>query len=130
MYLCWTKILEIELFWYLNCVLMLNWIVWNRTVFDMKTVLTRIVFDVETVLTLNWIVWIKTVWLNWIAWNRKVFSQLNCVLMLNWIVWNRTVYLYKYGLIYHKTQTTNNRGAGEGDTLSSGSLHLPLIRIL
>ena len=34
----------------LNCVLMLNWIVWNRTV-----------FDIETVLTLNWIVK-KTSW--------------------------------------------------------------------
>ena len=30
----------------LHCVLMLNWIVWNGTV-----------FDIETVLTLNWIVW-------------------------------------------------------------------------
>ena len=28
---------------------MLNWIVWNRTI-----------FDIETVLTLNWIVWNKT----------------------------------------------------------------------
>ena len=30
---------------------MLNWIVWNRTV-----------FDTETVLTLNWIVWNETVY--------------------------------------------------------------------
>ena len=30
---------------------MLNWIVWNGTV-----------FDIETVLTLNWIVWNRTVW--------------------------------------------------------------------
>ena len=57
-----------------NCFCMLNWIVWNRTV-----------FDIETVLMLNWIVW-----------NRTVFI-LNCVLMLNWIVWNRAVYLYKNG---------------------------------
>ena len=34
----------------LNCILMLNWIVWNRTV-----------FDIETVLFLNWIAWNKTV---------------------------------------------------------------------
>ena len=34
----------------LNCVLMLNWIVWNRTV-----------FDIGTVLMLNWIVWNWTV---------------------------------------------------------------------
>ena len=25
------------------------------------------------ILMLNWIVWIRTVWLNWIAWNRNVF---------------------------------------------------------
>ena len=25
--------LEIELFWHLDCVLMLNWIIWNKTVF-------------------------------------------------------------------------------------------------
>ena len=43
---------------------MLNWIVWNRTG-----------FDIETVLRLNWIVWIRTVWLNWIAWNRNVFDN-------------------------------------------------------
>ena len=30
----------------LKCVLMLNWITWNRTV-----------FDIQTVLRLNWIVW-------------------------------------------------------------------------
>ena len=40
---------------------MLNWIVWNGTV-----------FDIETLLKLNWI---RTVWLNWIAWNRNVFDN-------------------------------------------------------
>ena len=35
----------------LNCILMLYWIVWNGTV-----------FDIETVLMLNWIVWIWTVY--------------------------------------------------------------------
>ena len=34
----------------LNCILMLNWIVWHRTV-----------FDIETVLTLNWTVWNRTI---------------------------------------------------------------------
>ena len=68
-----------------NCVLMLTWIVWNGTV-----------FDIETVLALNWIVWNRTVWLNWIAWNRNVFDN-QIVLVLNWIVWNRTVYLDKNG---------------------------------
>ena len=48
----------------LNCVLILNWIVWNRNV-----------FVIETELTLNWIVWIRTVWLNWIALNRNVFDD-------------------------------------------------------
>ena len=56
---------------------MVNWIVWNSTVFDIETVLTRTVFDIETV---HWIVWIRTIWLNWIAWNRNVFD-------------NQTVYL-------------------------------------
>ena len=42
---------------------MLNWIVSNRTV-----------FDIETLLTLNWFVWIRTAWLNWIVWNRNVFD--------------------------------------------------------
>ena len=65
----------------LNYELMLNWITWNRTVFDIKTILI-----------VNWIIWIRTVWLNWIAWNKNIFLQLNWVLMLNWIVQNRTVF--------------------------------------
>ena len=48
----------------LNYVLMLNWIAWNGTV-----------FDIETVLMLNWIVWIRTICLNWIAWNRNVLDN-------------------------------------------------------
>ena len=43
----------------LNCLLMLIWIGWNRTV-----------FGVSTIITVNWIVWI-----NWIAWNRNVFDN-------------------------------------------------------
>ena len=43
---------------------MLNWIVWNRNVFDM-----------ETVLTLKGIVWIRTVLPNWIDWNRNAFEN-------------------------------------------------------
>ena len=55
----------------LNGILMLNWITWNRTVFDIKTVLM-----------LNWIVWIRTVWPNYMAWNRIFFDLLlKCVLM-------------------------------------------------
>ena len=41
---------------------MLNWTVWNRTV-----------FDIETILILNWIAWIITVWLDLIA--RNVFDN-------------------------------------------------------
>ena len=50
---------------------MLNWIAWNRIVFDIEIVLMSTVFDIETVLTLNWTFWIRTVWLNWLAWNRN-----------------------------------------------------------
>ena len=59
----------------LNCVLMLNWIAWNRTVLTFK-----LRFDI----------------LNWIAWNRTVFD-IETVLTLNWNVWNRTVYIHKNG---------------------------------
>ena len=65
---------------------MLNGIVWNGTVFDIKTVLTlNWLFWNRTVLTFNcvkakpililkWIAWIRTVWLSWIAWSRNVFD--------------------------------------------------------
>ena len=94
---------ESVLFLRLNCVLMQNLIAWNRTVFNL-----------ETVLTLNWIVWSRTVWLNWIACNRNVFDD-QTVLMLNWIVWKRTDNLYKMDwalnnqqrLICHKIQDTH-----------------------
>ena len=46
---------------------MLNWITWNRTV-----------FDIQTELTLNLLLWIRTVWLNWIAWNRNVLTIIQC----------------------------------------------------
>ena len=88
---CQTELLEIELFLYSNCILMLNWVVWNKTILTLNCVWTK------TILILNWIVGIRTVWLNWIALNRNVFeklsSHLNCVLTLNWIVWNGT-FLY------------------------------------
>ena len=32
--------LKIGLFWYLNCILMLNWIVWNKTLFIFNCVLS------------------------------------------------------------------------------------------
>ena len=63
---------------------MLNWIVWNGTVFDIETVLTQnwIVIYIElfwhlivckqNVLILNWI---SSVWINWIAWNTNVFNN-------------------------------------------------------
>ena len=92
--------LTLKPYLHLNCVLMLNWIIWNRTVFDIKTVFT-----------LNWIITYNC--LNSLRW--KFFWQLNCVLMLNWIVLNRTDYLHKMDLalnnlqrfICHKTQQTN-----------------------
>ena len=42
---------------------MWNWIIRNRT------------FVIETVLMLNWILWIRTVLLNWIAGNRNIFDN-------------------------------------------------------
>ena len=53
----------------LNCVLMLIWIVWNRTVFDIETAY---------------------------LWKTELFQiemfkiELYNVLLVNWIVWNRT----------------------------------------
>ena len=61
---------------------MLNWIIWNGTDFDIKTV-----FTLNLIVTYNC--------LNSLKW--KCFWQLNCVLMLNWIVLNRTDYLHKNG---------------------------------
>ena len=57
----------------LKCILMLNWIAWNGTVFDFETVLTQ----------------------NWIDWNRTVLT-FNCVWtktihLLNWIVLIKTL---------------------------------------
>ena len=66
---------------------MLNWFVWNGTVFDIETLLTSnwivnielfwhlTVCKTKYVLILNWISWIRTVWINWIAWNRNVFDN-------------------------------------------------------
>ena len=101
----------------LNCLLMLNLIAWNRTVFDIeallrlnwvvwnRTVLTFNCVLIKNIFILNWIVWIRTVWLNRIAWNRNIFWQLNYVLMLNWIIWNRTYYLYKMPLVLNNLQS-------------------------
>ena len=44
------KLRTYEMFWYL--------IVWTKTI-----------------LILNWIVWIRTIWLNWIDWNRNIFDN-------------------------------------------------------
>ena len=49
----------------LNCVLMLNWIAWNRNV---------LIFKLRTYAKLNCLKW-------------------NCFCMLNWIVWNRSFWL-------------------------------------
>ena len=61
---------------------MLNWIVWNWTV-----------FDIETVLIYN-----NSVYCNCLnSLKYKCFWRLDCVFMLNWIVLNRTDYLDKNG---------------------------------
>ena len=66
---------------------MQNWIVWNRSVFDIETVLTLnwiagkktvLAFNcvyTKTILILNWTDWNRTVRVNWIAWNRNVFDN-------------------------------------------------------
>ena len=59
----------------LNCILMLNWITWNGTVFS----------HWNCVLVLNWIVWNKSFWhWTWIIWNRTVLT-FNCVQTKNYI---------------------------------------------
>ena len=55
---------------------MLNWVIWNGTLFDIETLLTLnwiVIYKTKSVLILNWISWIRTVWINGIAWNRNVF---------------------------------------------------------
>ncbi len=39
--------LEIELFWRLNCVLMLNWIIWNKTVWHLTLCIAQSAGAVE-----------------------------------------------------------------------------------
>ena len=55
--------------WILDRVLVLYWIVWNRTVLGH---------------------WNRVLMINWIVWSRTVFD-IETVLMLNWIVWNRNI---------------------------------------
>ena len=71
----------------LNSVHILNWIAWNRIIFDISTAYL-------------WLLWIELFW------------HLKCVLVLNWFIWNRTFYMYKNGfginnlqwLMCHKTK--------------------------
>ena len=69
----------------LNCVLMLNWIPWRRTV---------LTFKMRSYAKLSCLKWTCFCMLNWIIWNRTVFD-IETVLTLNWIVWNRTVLTFK-----------------------------------
>ena len=41
---------------------------WHRMVAPERT-LSMVEIELNCILMLNWIVWIRTVWLNWIAWN-------------------------------------------------------------
>ena len=47
---------------------MLNWLVWNGTV-----------FDIETVLMLNWIVWNRTVEILLCVNKNYTYTKLNCL---------------------------------------------------
>ena len=81
---------------------MLSWAIWNRTV-----------FDIETVLMLNRILWNGTVWLNLIAWNRNVFDNENVYICLTKLFEIELFICIKMDLalnnqqrlIYNKTQT-------------------------
>ena len=53
LYVSKTELFKMELFRHLNCVLMLNWIVWNWTVLTFNL----------TVLIQNWIIWNRTVYM-------------------------------------------------------------------
>ena len=95
--------------------LLLNWIVWNWTV-----------FDIETVLRLNWIIIYNC--LN--SLKKKCFWQLNWVLMLNWIALNRTDYIKMdlalnnlQRLICYKTQQTK-----QNKTKLTDNLEIRLLR--
>ena len=68
----------------LNCLLMLSWIVWNRTVFDIETayLCQTELFGIEQFLTLKLRTYAKL---------NCFYIELNYVLILNWTVWNRTV---------------------------------------
>ena len=68
----------------LDCVLMLNWIAWNRTVLISK---------LHTYTQLNSLKWSCFWMLNWIVWIRNVF-EIKTILTLNWIVWNRTIFTF------------------------------------
>ena len=72
----------------LNCVLMLNWIVFIELFWH----LTEQFGYLNCVLMRNWFVL-----------NITVFWHLNCILMLKWSVWNKTVYIYINGFgIYNE----------------------------
>ena len=59
---------------------MLNWIVWNRTVYLYKNGLS--------LNNLQRLICHKTQ-------TNKFFWHLNCILMLNWIAWNGIVFVYQ-----------------------------------
>ena len=63
----------------LNCVCMLNWIAWNRTI---------LTFKLRAYTKLNCLKWNCFCMLNWIIWT---IFDIETVLTQNWIVWNRTV---------------------------------------
>ena len=71
----------------LKCVLMINWISWNRTVLNVNCVLmlswivwNGTVFDIETVLTLNRIVWNRTVLIfSCVCGQNYTYTKMNCL---------------------------------------------------
>ena len=96
----------------LNCVIMLNWITWNRTVlvFKQRTYVKLNSLKWNCYGLINWIVWNGTVFdietvltVNLIAWNRTVFDFLTVckriTVLRNIFVWNKGIYIYKIDLV-------------------------------
>ena len=75
----------------------------------------QMIVSLETILMLNWIIWNRTVWLNWIAWNRNVFVNYTVYLCWIELFEIQLFIYIKIDLtlnnlqklICHKTQTNN-----------------------
>ena len=95
----------------LNCVLMQNWLIWNRTLLILNCVWTK------TILIQNWI---RIVWLNRSAWDRNVFKLCS---KESWRPYSRVTRRFFFQSLLHW-------GVGEGATPFRGLLHFTLVPYL